>query len=323
MVSMTELDDWMYRHIVSVSGGKDSTALLILAKLERGVDVLPVFADTMHEHPETYRYLEYLDRVLGPIQTVRADFQRQIARKRKFIAEHWADDGVPQERIDRALELLRPTGNAFLDLCMWKGRFPSTRRRFCSEELKHIPIREKIVEPLLADGFTVISWQGVRAEESLSRANLDIVEEPEEGLIVYRPIITYTVDDVFTLHRKHGIQWNPLYEQGMGRVGCMPCIHATKGEMREIAERFPEELARVAEWERLVSQVSKRGSSTFYNVRVIEKDDTANVHYSTHGIDKIAQWANTGRPGKHIPISVEKPDGAMCSSIYGLCESAV
>lgn len=67
------------KHIASVSGGKDSTALLILAKLERGIQIESVFADTGHEHAETYRYLEYLDQVLGPIRTVKADFSRKMA----------------------------------------------------------------------------------------------------------------------------------------------------------------------------------------------------------------------------------------------------
>ncbi|MDD1998083.1 phosphoadenosine phosphosulfate reductase family protein [Pseudomonas putida] len=47
-------------NIVSVSGGKDSTALLLLA-VERGAENLEaVFADTGHEHPQTYEYVRYL-----------------------------------------------------------------------------------------------------------------------------------------------------------------------------------------------------------------------------------------------------------------------
>ncbi|MGA4815516.1 phosphoadenosine phosphosulfate reductase family protein [Pseudomonas aeruginosa] len=40
-----------------MSGGKDSTALLLLA-IERGAeDLQAVFADTGHEHPQTYEYI--------------------------------------------------------------------------------------------------------------------------------------------------------------------------------------------------------------------------------------------------------------------------
>lgn len=195
---------------------------------------------------------------------------------------------------------------------MTKGLFPSTKARFCSQQLKHEPIRDFVVEPLQADGYTVVSWQGVRAQESLSRAGLDVVEQPEEQLITYRPLITWSAEDVFDLHRKHGIKWNPLYEQRMGRVGCMPCIHSRKDEIMEISKRFPDEVARVKEWERIVSSVSKRGGSTFFPTA-----DGRGV-----GIDKIVEWSNTSRGGKQFDLFRADPEVPMCSSIYGLCESA-
>ncbi|MGV7507396.1 hypothetical protein PJN21_29325, partial [Mycobacterium kansasii] len=48
------------------------------------------------------------------------------------------------------------------------------------------------------------------------------------------------------------------------RVGCMPCIHARKSELAEIFQRWPEEIRRVAEWERMVAECSRRGNSTFF-----------------------------------------------------------
>ncbi len=132
----------MIANIVSVSGGKDSTATLLVARAWEVSNLSAVFADTGHEHPETYEYVHYLEDKIGiPIRWVRADFADRIAAKRKFVAEKWPEKGVPQSIVDSALSVLHPTGNPFLDLCLWKGRFPSTRVRFCTEELKSISPR--------------------------------------------------------------------------------------------------------------------------------------------------------------------------------------
>ena len=308
------------KHIVSISGGKDSTALLLLALERETANLEVVFADTGHEHAQTYDYVRYLEDALNvPIRWVRADFRMRIAQKREFIVRQWAKDGVPQIKIDRALELLVPTGNPFLDLCLWKGLFPSTKARFCTVELKHGPITNQVMAPALRESRMVISWQGVRREESLARAKLYDFDFDADlpGIVNYRPILRWKVEEVFAFHRRHGIKHNPLYEQGMGRVGCMPCIHCRKEELREIGSRFPEEIERVANWERLVSETSKRGSSTFRAAIALDNED---VHYKTHGIWQAVEWAKTSRGGRQYDLIASTEEPSMCSSIYGLCE---
>ena len=322
-------------NLISMSGGKDSTAMALHA-IERGVtDIEYAFADTGHEHAKTYAYLDYLEHKLDiTITRLKADFSAEIAHKRTVVETKWRRDGVPEGRIARALELLVPTGIPFLDLCLWKGRFPSTRRRFCSEELKHKPLTE-LSEQLLSRFVELKSWQGVRRDESLQRA--DLLESEDHpgipGLVWYRPILDWKAEDCFAIAARHGLKPNPLYQDGMGRVGCMPCIHATKDETFQIALRFPEELARLAEWERIVGDAAKRGVSTFFDARVtnrhlgLPKITAENVQYisaETHGVAAYVRWAKTRHGGKvpdkekHELIASDQPPG--CKSIYGLCE---
>lgn len=374
------------RNIVSVSGGKDSTATLLVA-LALGVPNLQaVFADTGHEHPETYGYVRYLAEATGvPIRWVRADFSAQIARKREFIVARWPQalmDGVPGEWewhgvtdgeceqpynpltreaieyperpadpyrthvvlrgsgrfvwnpgrrplssaeaegvIRAALDVLQPTGIPFLDLCLWKGRFPSAKHRFCTEELKRNPIIEQVFLPLMDGKSMLLSWQGVRRDESLARRYLPECDEVGGGLFNYRPILRWPVEAVFEAHRAAGIQPNPLYLQGCGRVGCMPCVNCAKDELREIADRWPEEVARVREWERLVSLASRRGAATFF---AAVTDPTVHsldhINAVTHGIDRIVDWSRTSKGGRQFDLLAAVSDTNACSSAYGLCE---
>jgi 3'-phosphoadenosine 5'-phosphosulfate sulfotransferase (PAPS reductase)/FAD synthetase len=311
----------MTAHVLSFSGGKDSTALYLLAMelgQKHGFPFLPVFADTGNEHPATLDYVRDLPgRTGGPaIRWVKADFAGDIARKRTFVAERWPEHGVPAERVARALEVLRPTGVPFLDLCLVKGRFPSRRAQFCTGELKIAPIMEQVVMPLLDAGRRVLSWQGVRATESPARARLAKFEHRGDGYWIWRPLLRWTADEVFALHRRHGIEPNPLYRAGMHRVGCMPCVNCRKDELRQIARRYPEQIERIAEWEALVAQASKRGAATFF------PSPTANGRGRVRGgpVQRHVAWAMTGHGGRQLDMLRLCEDATACASAYGLCE---
>jgi Phosphoadenosine phosphosulfate reductase family len=100
------------KNVVSISGGKDSTATALVCRaLEDPASIMLTFAETDNEHPLTYEYLKYLDDCFQmPIVRLRADFARRIERKRQYVAEVWPTEGVPQDVIERALSALVPTG---------------------------------------------------------------------------------------------------------------------------------------------------------------------------------------------------------------------
>lgn len=331
-------------HVVSVSGGKDSTALYLRA-IERGLPFQAVFADTGNEHEWTYDFVRELPHKTGgpAIQWVKADFTDRLAAKREYVAKHWPLKGVPDAKVEQALSVLHPTGNPFLDLCLWKTRFPSSKTRFCTDELKIVPMFEHVQRPLLETGLTVISWQGVRAEESLARSDLPClqrinpvpysmpaaVQRLGQGwtAYAYRPLIDWKTADVFAYHTRHGIAWNALYGHGMGRVGCMPCIMCRKDEMRAIAERFPDHIDRIAKWEEIVSWANKLGVSTFFNVTddplIAKGFDQAGYDWSLErtGIRARVAWSKTSRGGlQYDGLSLVQHDMGTACSQWGACE---
>jgi 3'-phosphoadenosine 5'-phosphosulfate sulfotransferase (PAPS reductase)/FAD synthetase len=379
------------KHYVSISGGKDSTAVACIA-LERAekhdMDLDYLFADTGNEHELTLEHVDYLGRALGiRIETVRADFTDRFAARREAIARDWpkplprtqhtkackarrdalppASRGcrpspersaalrdwldrcdcpvkisppIPPDLIARAVALMVPTGNPFLDMAMLHGRFPGSKSRFCTTELKMEPM-ERVKEVVRLAGRPIVEWIGERAEESKARAKKPIIERERyptgADAILYRPIHALSAAQVFAIAKRHGLKPNPLYLMGMSRVGCMPCIMCQKEELREIARRFPEHIERIAQWELICGGVARHAYSALVRgerqLLVSSFLPTDKLPPDQHGltrstIHRAVEWSQTGRGGRNFDLlnaiddldAADEPD--RCSSRYGLCE---
>ena len=175
------------KHIIQFSGGKDSTALVLWAK-ENLPEFTAVFCDTGWEHPLTYAYVQH-------INETQLDGKLVTLKNEKFP-------------------------NGMRDLVFYKKRPPSTKARFCTEELKVKPFAKWLKEQ---DTDDPIVYQGIRGEESASRmaAGRRMWNDLFDAW-VERPLFDWTARDVFEMHRKHGVGVNPLYKMGAGRVGHDP-----------------------------------------------------------------------------------------------------
>ena len=123
--------------LVQFSGGKDSQACLIKAvnDYEKG-KVTAVFCDTGWEHPVTYEHIHDVCKQLGV----------------------------------ELITLKSAKYKDFVDMSIKKGRFPSSQRRFCTSELKVIPM----IDYILSQDESFIIIQGIRAKESKARAGYDV-----------------------------------------------------------------------------------------------------------------------------------------------------
>lgn len=275
--------------VASVSGGKDSTAL-ILALREANIAARYVFADTQWEAPETYAYLDLLRARLGiTIDVVGAE-------------------------------------GGMMGRARYRAGFPGRMQRWCTRELKIEPLRayhDRIIEET---GVETVSAMGVRAEESAARSQMPEWEDEPAGQrtwggYVWRPLIAWTVADVIALHVRHGVPMNPLYHLGFDRVGCFPCIFENKEGLRRLAEVRPERIddLRAAEVEitgvRHQRNIDKPGRYTDEGAAFFQ---TTAKGYT--GIDKVIEWARTDAGGKQWPLFAPAPRGGCMR--WGLCETA-
>jgi len=265
---------------VSVSGGKDSTAM-ILWTIKVGLpNCRYVYADTKHEHESVYKYLDYLEETLN----------------------------IKIKRVDSI---------GFLELAKKKRRFPSIKARFCTEHLKLIPIAKHLWENEFCDHNNSHNvYVGIRKEESKARQQMTEVMDSNikypPRMTSYQsrhhPLLEWTWQDVFNIHKEFGIEPNPLYKEGMHRVGCFPCILARKSELRFLFARYPETIDKIRQYEKEVLEVAPNGMGTFFPWSSLPKGVKG-------GIDTFVQYLDKGQELPGIG-----PDTTGCFSVYGLCE---
>lgn len=274
-------------NIISVSGGKDSTALYCTAVEILGNGFLPIMADTGHEHPVTINYVKNLHIMVGgpPVVMVGADFGRVLEKKGKT-----------------------PTGKAFADLIQWKGRAPSTKAQFCTEHLKLWPIKFYLEKNYPRDKYDWAMFQGVRRGESKRRATRECVAwNGFFDCIEYLPLCYQSKEWVFDYLKQKGVPPNPLYALGYGRVGCFPCIHANKTELSLLPDWA---------WDRLKWYESLVGR-TWFDPNTVPGKPKGYIN----SIDEVREWCKTMRGGvKYDLFKQDAPEDAPSCFSSWECE---
>jgi 3'-phosphoadenosine 5'-phosphosulfate sulfotransferase (PAPS reductase)/FAD synthetase len=198
-------------------------------------------------------------------------------------------------------------------LVLAQRMFPSSVARFCTRLLKVVPAQEYMSAQFCKLGVKPVSAVGIRADESQARSQLGEVEEQDEAT-VWRPLINWTEADVIALHTECGVRPNPLYLQGYSRVGCWPCIHARKHEVRHLAAVSPERVAHIAQLEARVTAVRQAhnpalGPAAFFKSRV--------AGVPKQSIGEVVAWAQQ-QDGVALD-DIEEIEEAGCMR-WGLCE---
>lgn len=291
--------------IASVSGGKDSIAMALWLKengFEETNDVHYVWADTGWEHPVLY---EYIEKTVKPLLGDR--FHRVVSAK------------FPGGMVDAITKF---------------GAFPTRQMRWCTRYLKKEPIKAYIKS--VGNDPLPVNAVGIRAAESKARSKMDLWEP---GSIfgtnvcdTWRPLISWVVQDVVDIHKRHDLRPCPLYlkdKYPSERVGCWPCIMSKKSEIRAMVETDPGRLVQIRQLEEKVSEIAEeryREKGETFESLGLKKPGFFQAKTGGTGecwpIDKVAKWAKTERGGHQYGLELflpSDPSERGCQ-MWGLCD---
>lgn len=222
----------MEKHIVSFSGGKDSTALLLWAK-ETLSKFDAAFCDTGWEDPITYSYIKYISENVHPVLILKPEFD-------------------------------------FIKLAIKKKRFPSAMARFCTEHLKLKPMKDYIDQFQKQTVTLHLGVRAEESFNRASLPTNTVFDDGFYNCYISRPLLKWSAADCFDLLEKYNIEPNPLYKMGMKRVGCMPCVMTNHVEMRNIIKYRHDIIAKLREAEESVGRTFFR-LGTFLHVFAVNK----------------------------------------------------
>mgnify|MGYP001224209225 CR=1 FL=1 len=190
------------KHVLGISGGKDSAALAIYMRDNYPeLDIDYFFTDTGKELPEVYDYLSKLEGYLGkPISRINPDRDFDF-----WLMQH----------------------NNFL---------PSPQARWCTIQMKLRPF-EEWVKTFLDEGYTVYSYVAIRSDEEYRTGYLS----NDENLKVKLPFREDGIDKqgVLNILEFSGLGL-PKYYEWRSRSGCTFCFYQRKIEWVGLLERHPE-----------------------------------------------------------------------------------
>jgi len=213
--ALDQADDPNVRHVVSISGGKDSAALAVY--IAQNFPELPaeyVFCDTGCELPETYEFLERMEALLG------------VEVKRLNVLD--------------ALGIQKKPNRTPFDVLLeeyYGGFLPNQKARWCTRMLKIRPF-----EQYIGDDFAY-SYIGIRGDENrqgyVAKKPPKISDEPNIVPVYPFKDAGFGLSDIKSLLEDVGLGL-PDYYQWRSRSGCYFCFYQQKGEWAGLKQNHPD-----------------------------------------------------------------------------------
>lgn len=256
--AIQDIQDSSVRHIVPVSGGKDSAALAIyLRKKYPKIPFEYVFSDTECELPETYEYLEKLKALLGKeIQKINMlDYIKVKNKPGRNVFNFYLEE-------------------------LFGGFLPSPQARWCTINLKIKPF-----EHYVGTG-KAYSYIGIRADEN--RQGYIPTKKPpkisDKPNII--PVYPFKDDGIILQDVKEILERSglglPSYYNWRSRSGCYFCFYQQIGEWQGLKERHPDLFEKAKQYEK----TSGSNKYTWCEGRTLTDIENLPIRYEIQDMDE-------------------------------------
>ena len=215
------------KHIVSFSGGKDSTAMLLIM-LEKGWQVDEVvFCDTGMEFPGMYKHIDQVE--------------KRIERKIKRLTPEKSFHYYMFEHVKQKGKNMGHKGYGW----------PTAMGRWCTDRLKVRPTKR-----YLKGNKNVVLCLGIAADEA-ERTATKTKEAVNSEKVAY-PLVEWGMTEKECLEYcyREGFDWNGLYEQ-FNRVSCWCCPLQPRSSFKALRTYHPDLWNELIEMDKLSSNSIK------------------------------------------------------------------
>lgn len=182
------------KFLASFSGGKDSQVVLDLCtRAIPSSEFEVIYSDTGYELPTSFELYEQVQR---HYKAMYPDLKFSVARNHQSVLHYWDQIGTP-----------------------------SDAHRWCCSVMKTAPLYRRLKIEGTNRQAKVLTFDGVRAEESTRRSTYERIGKgvKHDTVINASPILHWNTIEIFLYLFKYNLLINPAYRQGMTRVGCLIC----------------------------------------------------------------------------------------------------
>lgn len=202
------------KFLASFSGGKDSQVVLDLCtRAIPSTEFEVIYSDTGYELPPS---LKLYEQVQEHYHKLFPDLKFSMARNHESVLNYWDKIGTP-----------------------------SDTHRWCCSVMKTGPLYRCLKIEGSNKQAKVLTFDGVRSEESTRRSNYSRIGKgvKHDTVTNASPILSWSSVEIFFYLWEHRLPVNPAYRCGMTRVGCLICPFSSEWNDMISSRMYSEKLS--------------------------------------------------------------------------------